>query len=81
MRWLAAAHRHPRHTILFAATAGLLLGPVSRPATLAVALALAVSLAVLARPASPAPGAPLALAAALALMAGALAADLRLASL
>jgi competence protein ComEC len=81
VRWLATAHHHPRHTILFAATAGLLLGPVSRPATLAAALALAVSLSVLARPASPALCAPLALAAALALMAGALVADLRLASL
>jgi competence protein ComEC len=95
VRWLGAAHRHPRHTILFATTSGLLLGPLSRPATIVAAVALAVSLVALPRPSplelaglsGPVPasrsralGAPLALVAALALMAGALVADLRLAA-
>jgi competence protein ComEC len=43
VRWLDTACRHPRHTILFAATAGLLLGPASRPATMAVTAALLVT--------------------------------------
>jgi competence protein ComEC len=106
--WLAAVHRHPRHAMLFAATAGLLVGPLSRPATIAAAVIMAVPLAAMPRPsslelaglsgpaparpagpgsaarrraASPALGAPLALAVALAVLAGALVADLRLAAL
>jgi competence protein ComEC len=36
---LAAVHRHPRHVLLFAVTAGLLLGPVSPAAAISAALA------------------------------------------
>ncbi|HEY7076039.1 MAG TPA: ComEC/Rec2 family competence protein [Solirubrobacteraceae bacterium] len=87
MRWLEAVHRHPRHTLLFAVTAGLLLGPLSRAATLAAAVAAALLVAAPSRMAG-APtvplrgGAPLvALAAALAVLVGALVADLRIAAL
>ena len=40
---LAAVDRHPRHVLLFAVTAGLLLGPLSPAATLAAAAAAAAS--------------------------------------
>jgi competence protein ComEC len=40
---LRAIHAHPRHTILFAITAGLLLGPISPAATLIAALAAAAT--------------------------------------
>ena len=72
MRWLDAAHRHPRHTILFAVCAGLLLGPLSRPLAIGVALAALVALRF---------GPALALMAAAAVLAGALVADLRIGAL
>jgi competence protein ComEC len=100
----ASIAAHPRHVLLFAATAGLLLGPLSSTTTLAAAAAAAV--VVLAAgaeardPAAPAPrlreppptavrrrvataGAslPIAIAAAAALLIGALVADLRTAAL
>jgi competence protein ComEC len=83
VRWLDAACRHPRHAILFAVTAGLLLRPLSRPATIAVAAAVALAAVVHAS----SPGASwsaashvcaLAIGATLAVIAGALVADLRL---
>jgi competence protein ComEC len=60
---LRAIHDHPRHTILFAATAGLLLGPLSPTATLVAAVAAAAattaaSAAATARPRSAAPAGP-----------------------
>jgi competence protein ComEC len=42
---LRAIHDHPRHAILFAATAGLLLGPLSQAATLVAAVAAAATTA------------------------------------
>jgi competence protein ComEC len=85
VRWLGAVHRHPRHTILFAVTAGLLLAPLSRPATVVATLAAALLVAV-ASASSAAAGDPsvtaspgtVAVATALAVLAGALVADLRL---
>jgi competence protein ComEC len=89
VRWLAAVHRHPRHTILFAATTGLLLGPLSRPAAVAAAIVAALLVAAgvhelgasgtTDEPLRITAGAPLlAVAAVLAVLAGALVADLRL---
>jgi competence protein ComEC len=85
VKWLAAAQGHPRHAILFATTAGLLLGPLSRPATIAAAV---LAAALLSWPA-PMPAfaltarrePALAIVAALAVLAGAVVADLRLAAL
>jgi competence protein ComEC len=95
VRWLAPLHQHPRHAILFALTAGLLFGPLSRPATVAAAAVLALLAAIPGRrdldasshgspgrsPATAGPGAVvprgLLLAAAVAVLAGALVADLR----
>ena len=75
MRWLATLAGHPRHAVLFAATAGLLVGPLSRPAAVAIAAAITLTagLTPLAR--------GVLVAAAAALLAGALVADLRLSSL
>ncbi|HEX5621288.1 MAG TPA: ComEC/Rec2 family competence protein [Solirubrobacteraceae bacterium] len=87
MRWLATLGDHPRHVVLFAATAGLLVGPLSRPATVAIAAALGLAAASpLARAvgaASPIarPARGLLVAAAAALLAGALVADLRISAL
>jgi competence protein ComEC len=39
--WLEVAREHPRHIVLFALAAGLALGPVSPPATVAAAVAAA----------------------------------------
>jgi competence protein ComEC len=93
VRWLATVHRHPRHTVLFGVTAGLLLAPLSRAATVGAAIAAALLVAVATAPSvsgpDPADGslagaatlsrAPrLAVAAALAVLAGALVADVRL---
>jgi competence protein ComEC len=39
--WLDVAREHPRHVVLFALAAGLALGPVSAPATVAAAIAAA----------------------------------------
>jgi competence protein ComEC len=75
VRWRAAAHRHPRHAVLFAAAAGLLLGPLSRPLTVLAAVA---CLVVAGASLSP-PG--LIVATAPGLLLGALVADLRLSAL
>ena len=75
MRWLATLHGHPRHAVLFAATAGLLVGPLSRPATVVIAAGIA-----LAAPFTPSARGVL-VTAAVALLAGALVADLRLSAL
>jgi hypothetical protein len=42
---LAAIHRHPRHVVLFAVTAGLLLGPISPLATILAAIGAAAATA------------------------------------
>jgi heme O synthase-like polyprenyltransferase len=68
---LEAARRHPRHLVLFAVTAGLLIGPVA-PAFVLVAAAVAAWLA--GRP-------PLAVVAAVAVLAGAALAQARVAAL
>jgi competence protein ComEC len=84
---LAAVGRHPRHVVLFAVTAGLLTGPLSPAATLAVAAAAAAVVAVAWSPSSAvssrlaAVSSPLPLIAAAAVLAGAGVADLRLAAL
>ena len=87
---LAAVDRHPRHVLLFAVTAGLLTGPLSPAATLAVAAAAAAIVAAsraVAWPASPRCvearrlSSPLPFIAAAAVLAGAGVADLRLAAL
>lgn len=70
--WREAVRRHPRHLVLFALVAGLLLGPVATPV---VILAAAAPAAVLAG------RVPLALAAALAVLAGATLAQARVAAL
>jgi competence protein ComEC len=75
VRWPTPAHRHPRHAILFAATAGLLLGPLSQPLSVLAAVALAAALAL------PLPPRALPLLAAGALLLGAVVADLRLTAL
>ena len=72
---LGAIGRHPRHVLLFAVAAGLLLGPLSPLATL---LAAAVAAAISLRGAS---AVALAAAAAAAVLLGAVVADLRLAAL
>ena len=70
--WRAAIRRHPRHLVLFALVAGLLLGPVAPPAAVLAAAALAGALA---------GRAPLALAAVVAVLAGAALAQARVAAL
>ena len=72
---LGAIGRHPRHVLLFAAAAGLVLGPLSPVATL---LGAAGAAAVTLRGAS---AVTLALAAAAAMLLGAVVADLRVAAL
>jgi competence protein ComEC len=80
---LAALHEHPRHVLLFALAAGLLIGPLSAAATLMAAAAAATIIAVVAaraaigEPAS-AHATILGLAAAAAVLAGAAVADLRI---
>jgi competence protein ComEC len=69
--WLETVRRHPRHLVLFALVAGLLMGPV---APVAVFVAAALAGAVAGR-------APLALAAAIAVLAGAALAEARVAAL
>jgi len=69
--WLEVVRRHPRHLALFGLVAGLLLGPVAPPLALAAA-ALAAALA---------GRTPLALAAAVAVLAGAALAQARVAAL
>jgi competence protein ComEC len=69
--WLHAVRRHPRHVVLFAAVAGLLLGPLWPPGVLGAAL--------LAGAVAGARG--LALLAAAAVLAGAVVADARLSAL
>jgi competence protein ComEC len=85
---LEAVDRHPRHVLLFAVTAGLLIGPLSPAATVAAAVAAAVlvacacGVAVAAPPAAlSAASSPLPYVAAAAVLAGAGIADLRLAAL
>jgi competence protein ComEC len=92
VRWLATITEHPRHVVLFAVTAGLLVGPISRSATVAIAAVLALAAAA-ALGRDPAAGASVVLggtghvlraillAAATAVLAGALVADLRLSAL
>jgi competence protein ComEC len=79
---LAAVAHHPRHVLLFAVTAGLLVGPLSRAAPAVAALAVAATVAAARRrhrpPTAPPGRAPLALAAAVAVMLGALVAELRI---
>jgi competence protein ComEC len=70
-RWLSVARGHPRHVVLFSLAAGLLLGPVWPPGVLLAALLAAA----VARPPM------LALLAAVAVLAGAVLADARLAAL
>jgi competence protein ComEC len=82
--WLATVRRHPRHTLLFATTAGLLLGPLSRPLTVAAAVALAgaaILLATGSRPPLAQGSRGLLLAAAIALLLAAAVADLRVSAL
>jgi competence protein ComEC len=43
---LQTVHAHPRHAVLFATTAGLLLGPLSTPATILTALVAAATVSV-----------------------------------
>jgi competence protein ComEC len=86
VRCLAAIQRHPRHAVLYAATAGLLVGPLSRPATMGAALlgaatALAATRAVDEPLLAAAPPAGLALAVVAAVLVGAAVADLRIAAL
>jgi competence protein ComEC len=71
VKWLATLEQHRRHVVLFAVTAGLLVGPVSRPAAVAIAAALGLA----------SPFTRTLLLAAAALLAGALVADLRLSAL
>ncbi len=71
---LAAVDRHPRHVLLFAVTAGLLTGPLTPAAALAVA-ALGAIIVAAARPLSSLP-----YVAAAAVLAGGTVADLRLAA-
>jgi competence protein ComEC len=86
---LGAVQRHPRHAVLFAITAGLLLGPLSPAATILATAAAAILVAAgcLAEAATPTdargPGISFALAAAAAaaVLLGALVADLRLSAI
>jgi competence protein ComEC len=73
VRWADHLYTHPRHAVLFALTAGLLVGPLSRAAT--VALALVALATALVGPRG------VALAAAAAVLSGGLVADVRLSSL
>jgi competence protein ComEC len=73
VRWLDSVYAHPRHTVLFALAAGLLVGPLSRVATLLLAFALLATALLGPR--------GLAVTAAGALLLGALVADLRLSAL
>ncbi len=80
---LEAVHRHPRHLVLLALTAGLLTGPLSAAATFGAALAVALLATAAAAPGRRVPiRVPVvAVAAAGAVLGGAVVADLRLAAL
>ncbi len=72
LAWLDAIRAHPRHLVLFALVAGLLVGPVAPPAVVVAATVPAAALA---------GRLPLALAAAVAVLAGAALAEARVAAL